>query len=218
MYLPFFGHNGNQKTTREEAMTTTIDLLVNHNSGQILAPGMVLEMGLITRSTLPIPSPVAHNNVCWDFPILEQESCRPGNPSEVGCNHCGLPSYGAGTVPLYWPPPPSLNLPKELPADLASREKLLAEHRTDLAKRSIQLGSKLFALRVFPATLIRISQTRDSGKKLILSLAFRGRVLHTRVQVQAVWPVRAILGWDKLPLEDCLVGREHYHTRTSSNS
>ena len=179
---------------------------------------MVLEMVLITRSTLPIPSPVAHNNVCWDFPILEQESCRPGNPSEVGCNHCGLPSYGAGTVPLYWPPPPSLNLPKELPADLASREKLLAEHRTDLAKRSIQLGSKLFALRVFPATLIRISQTRDSGKKLILSLAFRGRVLHTRVQVQAVWPVRAILGWDKLPLEDCLVGREHYHTRTSSNS
>jgi hypothetical protein len=94
---------------------------------------------------------------------------------------------------------------------------MLEKHRRDLAVQSKERGSKLFALRVFPATLLRISQTRDSGKKLMLSLASRGRLLHTRIQVQTVWPVRAVLGWEeKLPLDDSLIGREHYHVHDSS--
>lgn len=220
VYLPSFGHNGRNKPAEErraEGMTTTIDVLVNHKSRQVLAPGMRLELGLITRSAQSIPSPVALNNVCWDFPILEQEGCKRGSASEIACCHCGLPSYGSETVPLYWPPPPNLDLLEELPANQINRDRMLEKHRRDLAVQSKERGSKLFALRVFPATLLRISQTRDSGKKLMLSLASRGRLLHTRIQVQTVWPVRAVLGWEeKLPLDDSLIGREHYHVHDSS--
>lgn len=231
VYIPFFGHGGEpeeptadgQKTKEPKkprpGCTTNIDILVNHTSKQILAPGMRLQMGLITRTGRPIPGPVALNNVCWDFPILEQEGCNKQRNSslEVACARCGLPSYGSDTIPIYWPPPAHLDLPNPLAGDPIARERALADHRGELATPlSKYCTSDLFALRVFPATLIRISQTMDSGKKLIFSLTFRGQLLHTRLQVQQIWPVRSILGWDAFPLEDSLVSRPHYHNHDSS--